>query len=103
VCRSRLGVLEPLFNPCGDGLAADTEGACESAQTRAFLVSVENGLFFLVVVGVGSLVFTVLFAASFATVALTTIGCEAVFEEVVALAVWAGERDCDRHWISILS
>jgi hypothetical protein len=73
--RSDLGVLEPFFYPGGDSLAAHTEGPRESAQARAFLVSVENGLFFLVVVGVGAGFFAVLFAAGFALVALPAVGC----------------------------
>jgi hypothetical protein len=103
VCRSDLGVLEPLFNPPGHSLAAHAEGTSKSAQARAFLVGIENGLFFLVVVGVGSSIFAVLFATGFALVALPAVGCEAVLEEVVALAVRAGECNCDWHQGSILT
>ena len=38
-----------------------------------------------------------LFAASFATIALSSVWDEAEFEEVIALAVWAGQGDSDGH------
>jgi hypothetical protein len=48
-------------------------------------------------VGVIAGVFTVLFAAGFAAVALSSVWGEAEFEEVIALAVWAGQGDGDGH------
>jgi hypothetical protein len=57
----------------------------------------DDDVFFFFAVGVTSSILSVLFAASFAAVALTTIGGEAEFEEVVALAVWASQGMGDRH------
>lgn len=98
-----MGVAEPFFDPFADGLAAHPEGAGESAQARAFLVGVEDGLFFLVGVGVAARVLAVLFATGFALVALSAVGCESVLEEVFAVAVGAGQGDLNRHQVSILT
>ena len=47
--------------------------------------------------GVTAGVFTVLFATGFAAVALSSVWGETEFEEVIALAVWAGQGDGDWH------
>ena len=49
-------------------------------------MGVQDGLFFMIVVSVATGVFAVLFTTSFAFVALSAVGCESVFEQVVALA-----------------
>jgi hypothetical protein len=74
-----------------------SEGALDSTEARAFLGGFDDNVFFDFAVGVAASVFSVLFAASFATVALTTVGCEAEFDKVLALAVWAGQRVGDWH------
>jgi hypothetical protein len=66
-----------------------TEGALDSTKTRAFLGCFDDDVFFFFVVGVTASVFSVLFAAVFATVALSAVGGEAEFDEVFALAVRA--------------
>jgi hypothetical protein len=75
----------------------NTECALDSSEARAFLGCFDDDVFFFLAVGVGSSVFSVLFAASFAAVALTTVWGETEFDEVFALAVWAGQCKCDRH------
>ena len=56
-------------------------------------------------VGVAAWVFAVLLATGVAFVALSAVWCEAVFDEVRAGAVRAGERcrDRDCHDLAILS
>ena len=56
-------------------------------------------------VSVAAGVFAVLLAAGVAFVALPAVGSKAVFDEVRAGAVRAGEccRDCDCHYSSILT
>jgi hypothetical protein len=51
-----------------------SEGALDSTEARAFLGGFDDNVFFDFAVGVAASVFSVLFAASFATVALTTVG-----------------------------
>jgi hypothetical protein len=66
-------------------------------------VGVEDGLLFLVGVGVAARVLAVLFATGFAAVALSAVGGVAVLEEVFALAVGAGQGDLNRHQVGILT
>ena len=101
--RSVWGVLEPFFNPSCDSLTTDTKRAGQTTEARAFLRGVEDGLFFFFAVGVGSWVFAVLFVAGAALVTLSAIRGKTVLDEVVALAVRAGQGDCDWHVAGILT
>jgi hypothetical protein len=53
------------------------------------LAGFDDNLFLFVAVGVGTWVFSVLFATGFAFVALSAVWGETVFEEVFTLAVGA--------------
>jgi hypothetical protein len=56
-------------------MAIHTEGALDSTKTRAFLGGFDDDVFFFLAVGVASSVLAVLFAASFAAVALSAVWC----------------------------
>ena len=103
MCRLVWGVLELFFVPPGHSLAAHTKGASQTTQARAFLLCIKDGLFFLITVGVASWVLSVLFVAGAAFVALSAVGRESVFDEVVAGTVWAGQGDGNWHVVGILT
>ena len=103
MCRLVWGVLELFFDPSCDGLAAHAKGAGQTTQARAFLLGIKDGLFFLITVGVASWVLSVLFVAGAAFVALSAVGRESVFDEVVAGTVWAGQGDGNWHVVGILT
>ena len=86
-----------FFNPITDGMAINTKSALKAAQTRAFLAGFDDDVACFLAVSVTARIFTVLFAASFAAVALSSVWGEAEFEEVIALAVWTGQSDSDGH------
>jgi hypothetical protein len=96
-CCSGLGVDLPFFDPTWDGMTVHTERALDSTEAWAFLGCFDDDVFFFFTVSVASSVFSVLFAASFAAVALSAVGSEAEFDEIFALAVRAGQRVRDWH------
>lgn len=73
------------------------EGALQTSEARAFLAGLDDDVFFFLAVGVAASVLAVLLAAGFAAVALPAVGSEAEFDEVFAVAVWAGQGDRDGH------
>ena len=96
-----LGSARAFFDPSCDGLAAHVKGASQTTEARAFLLRVEDSLFFFWTIGVASWVLAVLFVAGAALVTLSAVrgeatmpgasyGQETVLDEVVALTVWAG-------------
>ena len=81
-------------------MAIHSKGALDSTKARAFLAGFDDNVFFGFAVGVAASVLAVLLTAVFAAVALSAVGCEAEFDEVFALAVWAGQ--CVRDWHGII-
>jgi hypothetical protein len=61
------------------------------------LAGFDDNVFLFLAVTVWARIFAVLFKAGFATVALSAVWSEAEFDEGIALAVGAGQGDCDGH------
>ncbi len=79
----------PFFDPRGDGVSGDTEGAREPTQTAAFLVGTKNLLTSLLRVGIARWAIAALTTTGATQVALLTIWCEAIADDVIALAMKA--------------
>jgi hypothetical protein len=96
---STLGVDPLFFNPNRNCLTVHTKSSFYASKTRTFLAGFDDDVFFFLAVGVGAGVFTVLFVAGFAFVALSAVWCESEFDEGIALAEWASEGNCNGHEI----
>src|SRR5215213_3817949 len=77
----------PFFEPPGDGLARDAEGAREAAQGTAIVVGAQDLLALLFTVGVRARLLAAALAAVAAQVTLAAVGRQPVTHYVLALAV----------------
>ena len=78
-----------FFEPSGDALSGDAEGARQTAQTAAFVISTKDALTFLLGVAVGLRVVTAAASAVSTEVALFAILREAIARKFIAAAVIA--------------
>lgn len=76
-----------FFNPGADGVASHTKSASQAAQTAAFLVSPQDGVFFLLAIAEGLGILSTALATIVAKETLLAITSFAIANDIVALAV----------------
>src|SRR5881275_1975793 len=91
--RRGWAVRLPFFEPAGDGLARDAEGAREATQTAALVVGAKYLLALLFTVSVRPRLFAAALRAVAAQVTLPPVGGQPVTHDVPALAVLTSEGD----------
>jgi hypothetical protein len=87
VFHSRVAIALPFFDPGCDGVTTHAEGASESAQRAAFLISTQYLLALMGGISIARRVVTTLAATISTQVFLFAIWREAITNEVLALAV----------------
>ncbi len=81
-----------FFEPARDGVARHSEGARETPERGAFLVSAQDLLASLRWIGIGAWVLAALAVAIMAEILLFAVGSLAVLDDVFAVAVVAGDN-----------
>ena len=87
------------MKPARDGVARDSEGAREASERGAFLVSAQDLLAPLGRIGIGVRVLAALAVAIMAEVLLFAVWSLAVLDDVLTVAVVAGNDLSNRSWI----
>jgi len=89
------GSWATFFDPTRHGRARDAEGACQAAQTVAFLIPVQDLVAASLPLGVGSRVLAALTSAGTAALQLFAIGGMTIADQRIALTARAVKGD--RH------
>jgi hypothetical protein len=87
----------PFFEPCGDGLPGDAEGAREPAQTTAFVVSAKYLFTRWFWISIAARLCATTLTAVTAQIPLATIGSQTVTHKSFALAVLTSQSKSDHH------
>ncbi len=89
------GCWATFFDPTRHGRARDAEGACQAAQTVAFLIPVQDLVAASLPLGVGSRVLAALTSAGTVALQLFAIGGMTIADQRIALTARAVKGD--RH------
>ena len=87
----------PFFEPRGDGLPGDAEGAGESTQTATFIVSAKYLFAFLFRISIAARLFATALTAVTAQVTLAVIRSKAVTHKSFALAMLTSQSKSDHR------
>jgi hypothetical protein len=97
--RDRGGNLAAFFEPARDGVARDSEDTREAPERGAFLVSAKDLLAPVQGVSVGAGVLAALPATVMAEVLLFAVWSLAVLDDILTVAVVAGNDLSNHSWI----
>jgi hypothetical protein len=86
-----------FFEPVGDGVTRDAEGARQAAQTAAFVVSAQDLFALFSTVSVSARLFSTALRAMATQITLAAIGSKAVTYQPLALAMLTSQSKGDHH------
>ncbi len=85
----------PLFEPTGDGLARDAEGARQPAQTAAFVISAQDLFALFFTIRKSARLFATALSAIAAQITLAAIRSQAIPHQSLALAMLTAQSNGD--------